>query len=106
MVDVSFTLHAQKEAMDVSIFGDKGGATIEPKLEIVTEKHDTMLNLTPQIDALTFDFVTGFQNEVNHFVECVQGNETTISPVEDGLEIMKILSAVYHSSETGTEVTF
>ncbi|TSB46030.1 Gfo/Idh/MocA family protein [Alkalicoccobacillus porphyridii] len=106
MVDVSFTLHAQKEAMDVSIFGDKGGATIEPKLEIITEKHDTMLNLTPQIDALTFDFVAGFQNEVNHFVDCVQGKETTISPVEDGVEIMKILSAVYHSSETGTEVTF
>ena len=106
MVDVSFTLHAQKEVMEVNLFGEKGGATIEPKLEIMTERHDTILNSTPQIDTLTFDFVKGFQNEINHFVECVQGKAKTISPVEDGVEIMKILTAIYESSETGSEVTF
>ncbi|PAV31209.1 oxidoreductase [Virgibacillus profundi] len=106
MVDVSFTLHAKEESIAVNVFGDKGGAEIEPKLEIITEKNNTILNSTPQIDALSFDFSKGFQNEINHFVSCVQGETETISPVQDGVEIMKILAGVYESSEKGEEIRF
>lgn len=106
MVDVSFTLHVKKETMAVSVFGDKGGAEIEPELEIITERNNTILNATPQIDELSFDFVKGFQKEINHFVTCVKGEAETISPVEDGVEIMKMLAGVYESSETGKEIHF
>ena len=106
MVDVSFTLHAKEESINVSIFGDKGGAEIEPQLQIITEKNNTILNSTPQIDSLSFDFNKGFQNEVDHFVSCAKGEKETISPVQDGLEIMKILAGVYESSEKGMEVRF
>ena len=106
MVDVSFTLHAKKESIAVNVFGDKGGAEIEPQLEIITEKNNTILNSTPQIDALSFDFNKGFQNEINHFVSCVKGETETISPVQDGVEIMKILAGVYESSEKGEEIRF
>lgn len=106
MVDVSFTLHAKEEKMEIHLFGERGGAQIEPALEIATEKHNTMLNLVPQMDSRTFDFAKGFQDEINHFVECVQGKQETISPVEDGVEIMKILTAIYDSSKTGAEIQF
>lgn len=106
MVDVSFTLHAKEESINVSIFGDKGGAEIEPQLQIITEKNNTILNSTPQIDSLSFDFNKGFQNEVDHFVSCAKGEKETISPVQDGVEIMKILAGVYESSEKGMEVRF
>ncbi|ASK62224.1 oxidoreductase [Virgibacillus phasianinus] len=106
VVDTSYALHAKEESINVNIFGDKGGAEIEPALQIFTEKNNTMLNATPQIDSLSFDFVKGFQDEINHFVSCVKGETETISPVEDGVEIMKILAGVYESSEKGAEVHF
>jgi predicted dehydrogenase len=106
MIDVSFTLHVKKEEMYVKIFGDKGGAEIEPELVIVTEKNNTILNAQPQIDSLSFDFNNAFQNEINHFVSCCQGEEQTISPVEDGVELMKMLCGIYESSETGKEISF
>jgi predicted dehydrogenase len=106
LVDVSFTLHTKKDELRVSIHGDKGGAELEPELAIITEKHDTILNMTPQVDNLSFDFATGFQNEINHFVDSVFGRKATLSPVEDGVEMMKILCGIYESSEKGCEVSF
>lgn len=106
MVDVSFTLHAKEDQFSVQLYGEKGGVELEPSLEIVTEKHHTILNATPQIDNPSFDFVQAFQNEIDHFVASAKGGKQTISPVEDGVEIMKILAAIYESSEKGMEIRF
>ncbi|MCQ6563103.1 Gfo/Idh/MocA family protein [Paenibacillus mendelii] len=105
-VEVSFTLHALKDEIGVKIYGDKGGAEIEPELQIITEKYDTILNVTPQVDQLGFDVVKGFSNEIAHFVSSCQGNTETLSPVEDGLEMMKILCGIYESAAKGMEVQF
>jgi predicted dehydrogenase len=107
MVDVSYTLHAtKKEELSVKLYGDKGGAEVEPQLSIVTEKHDTILNVSPQLDKLSFDFKQGFQNEIDHFISCVLGEKQTLSPVQDGVEMMKILCGIYESAQTGREVHF
>lgn len=106
MVDVSFTLHAKKDEISVKLYGEKGGVEVEPELFFVTEKHNTILNAIPQVDHLTFDFVEGFQNEIDHFILSCFGEKETISPVEDGVEMMKILNAVYESSEKGIEIVF
>ncbi|MDF2713466.1 MAG: gfo/Idh/MocA family oxidoreductase [Paenibacillus sp.] len=105
VVDVSFTLHAKQNEISVKLYGDKGGAEIEPEFAIVSEKYDTIFNLQPQVNKLTFDFAKGFQNEINHFIEACQGRKETLSPVEDGLEMMKILCGIYESAEKGTEIT-
>ncbi|KAB8134164.1 Gfo/Idh/MocA family oxidoreductase [Gracilibacillus oryzae] len=106
MVDVSFALHTKKNEISVSLYGDKGGADIEPSLEIFTEKNNIMLNSTPQIDHLSFNFQKGFQNEIDHFIRCNKGEEKTIAPVEDGVEMMKILTGVYQSSQEQKEIRF
>ncbi|WP_181346960.1 Gfo/Idh/MocA family protein [Thalassobacillus sp. CUG 92003] len=104
LVDVSFTLQALKDELSVQLFGDKGGAEIEPELALVTEKNNTILNVTPQIDNLTFDFYQAFQNEINHFVECCLEGTENIAPISDGVELMKMLNAVYESAKSGKEV--
>lgn len=103
-VDVSFTLHAKKDELYVKLFGDKGGAEIEPELIMVTEKNNTILNVTPQIDSLSFDFLSAFKNEINHFVECCLEGKETLAPVEDGVQVMKMLNAVYESANSGKEI--
>ncbi|WP_191565917.1 Gfo/Idh/MocA family protein [Metabacillus idriensis] len=106
MVDVSFTLHGKKDELSVKLYGDKGGFELEPELSIVTEHHDIILNATPQIDKLSFDFIQAFQNEIDHFIAACKGEKETLSPVEDGIEMMKILCAIYESSEKGMEIQF
>jgi predicted dehydrogenase len=106
MVDVSYTLHAKKEELSVKLYGDKGGAEVEPQLSIVTEKHDTILNVSPQIDKLSFDFKQGFQNEIDHFISSVLGEKETLSPVQDGVEMMKILCGIYESAQQGREIEY
>ncbi|AXI10550.1 oxidoreductase [Oceanobacillus zhaokaii] len=104
LVDVSYTLHAKQDELYVKLFGEKGGAEIEPELAIVAEKYNTILNVTPQIDNLSFDFEKAFQNEINHFVSsCLDGTEN-IAPVSDGVQVMKMLNAIYESAKTGKEV--
>ncbi|TVY08975.1 Gfo/Idh/MocA family protein [Paenibacillus cremeus] len=105
-VDVSFTLHAKQDELTVKLFGDKGGAEIEPSLMLVSEKYDTIVNLLPQIDRPSFNANAAFQNEIDHFISCCQSGSTPISPVEDGLEIMKMLCGVYESAEKGCEIRF
>ncbi|MET3697573.1 predicted dehydrogenase [Bacillus oleivorans] len=104
MVDVSFTLQAKKDELFVKLYGDKGGAEIEPELALVTEKYNTILNVTPQIDSLAFDFNKAFHNEIHHFVECCLEGKEPLAPVADGVEVMKMLQAVYESAEKGKEV--
>ncbi|MBB3111201.1 putative dehydrogenase [Paenibacillus phyllosphaerae] len=106
MVEVSFTLHAKNDELSVKLYGDKGGAELEPALQIVTEKNDTILNVTPQTDFSTFDFMDSFRRETAHFIRSAQGECETLSPVEDGVEIIKILTAIYESAATGREIVF
>lgn len=106
IVDVSFSLHAKEDELSIKLYGDQGGAELEPHLLIVGEKNDTILNISPQIDHTTFDFANGFQNEINHFIDCCLERTTTISPVEDGVEMMRILRGIYESSARGEEIHF
>ncbi|GGH76296.1 putative dehydrogenase [Pullulanibacillus pueri] len=106
VVDVSFTLHAKKDETSVKIFGDKGGAEVEPELCIITENHNTILNSTPQVDQHSFDMDQGFQNEIDHFVRCCLDGVDTLSPVQDGVEMTKILCGIYESAEQGKEIIF
>ncbi|GGA79563.1 Gfo/Idh/MocA family protein [Ornithinibacillus halotolerans] len=104
MVDVSFTLQAKKDEISVKLYGDKGGAEIEPELAIVSEKHDTILNVTPQIDTLGFDFNNAFTNEINHFVSCCLHGSENIAPVEDGVTVMRMLNGIYESAKLKKEI--
>jgi predicted dehydrogenase len=104
LVDVSFSLHAKQDEGSVKLFGDKGGFEVDPAVVIVTEKHDTILNIQPQTDSAGFHFESAFQNEVNHFIECVQQGKQPLSPVEDGVEMMRILCGIYESAAKGEEI--
>ncbi len=104
LVDVSFTIHAKANETAVRLYGDKGGFEIDPETVIVTEKDNIILNVHPQTDHAGFHFESAFQNEINHFIACIKEGKQPLSPVEDGVEVMKILAAVYESAACGAEV--
>lgn len=104
LIDVSFTLHAKSDEMSIKLYGDKGGAELEPEIMVIGEKFNTILNMTPQVDSKSFDFMGSFRNEINHFIDSTQGRKETLSPVEDGVEIMKMLCGIYESARQGREI--
>ena len=104
VLQTSYSLHAPADQLNVAVFGDKGGAELEPSLRMVTEQHDTVLNILPQMDVLSFDFAEGFSNEINHFVALCLGEDEAIAPVGHGVEMMRILMGIYESARQGREI--
>ncbi len=102
-LEASFSLNLKSDEGTVELFGTKAGAKLNPKLEIFTDINNYMVDIDFKTDtSLSFEGL--FQNEINHFVDCIINNTPCIAPAEDGIVIMKILDAIYKSAETGHEV--
>lgn len=102
-IEASFSLNIKKDEGKIELFGTKGGAKLDPELEIYSELNDYLSNISLDAEtALSFDGL--FENEINHFVSCLTEGKTCLSPAEDGIEIMRILDAIYESARTGHEV--
>lgn len=104
LLDASYSLHAPEDRLSVSIHGESGGADVEPELRLATERHGTMLNLVPQIDHRTFDLVEGFRGEISNFVQACLGREDVLAPVQDGVQVTRMVAGVYASAAAGHEV--
>lgn len=102
-IEASFSLNIKNDQGRIEFFGTKGGAKLEPELELYTEVNGYMadVNLAAKT-ALEFNGL--FENEINHFTDCILNGKECISPAQDGIEIMKILMAIYESAKTGHEV--
>lgn len=105
MLDSSYSLHATRDSIGVSVYGDRGGADLEPSLHIATEMHDSVVNITPQISSGSFELGKAFANEIANFVDAGLGRAETVAPASHGVEIVKILEAIYTSAQQGREVT-
>ena len=102
-VETSFSLNLKKEKGTIELFGTKGGAKLDPELELYTELNGYMSDVSLCAPtALSFDGL--FQQEIDHFVDCVLNGTPCKAPAQDGIDIMRILHAIYESAETGHEV--
>ncbi len=77
---------------------------IEPELEIFTEDNDYLIDLKPRFTEDEDLFEANFKAETAHFIDCIANGTKCLNPVEDGVELMKILDAIYLSAETGREI--
>ena len=104
-VETSFTLNLKEGITTLQMFGDKGGAVVEPNLEIYKDINHYMTNITPIVSYDYDVFGEMFGNQINHFYDCCT-DETVVckAPAEDGVVLMKILDAIYESALTGNEV--
>ncbi|MEG1441230.1 MAG: Gfo/Idh/MocA family oxidoreductase [Oscillospiraceae bacterium] len=103
-VEVSFSAHIKEDEISLDIFGSKSGMKFEPSLEIYTEKYDRLVDVTPVITEDADAFSANFENEIAHFVDCIENKKESINPPEDGVELMKILDAIYKSAELKKEI--
>lgn len=102
-VEASFSLNIKTDTGKIELFGDKAGASLNPELEIFSEFNGYMSNIQ-LVSGTALDFNGLFDNEINHFVDCIINGTDCMSPAEDGIELMRILDAIYESAATGHEV--
>lgn len=102
-IEAAFSLNIKKDEGKIEFYGTKAGAKLDPELEIYTQLNGYMTNV--QLDtptALSFDGL--FENEINHYVDCVLNGTECVSPAEDGVTLMRILDGIYESAKTHHEV--
>ena len=102
-VEAAFSLNIKSNTGTIELFGTKAGAKLSPELELYSDINNYQSNISLVApSALSFDDL--FANEINHYIDCLTGGAQCKSPAEDGIEMMKILDAVYESARTGHEV--
>ncbi len=102
-IEASFSLNTTSGKGDIELFGTKAGVKLDKTLVFATEVNDYLSNVEICENA-SFDFDASFKRETDHFVDCIMNGTKCQNPAEDGIEIMKILSAIYQSAETEHEV--
>lgn len=102
-LEASFSLNLKKDEGKIELFGTKGGAKLDPELEMYTEINDYLADVNLDYPtALNFENI--FDNEINHYVDCIINGTPCRAPAEDGVTLMAILDAIYESARTGHEV--
>lgn len=102
--ETSWVLHTKDNHNYLEVYGDKAGVQMEPVLEFYSEKDNYFIESKPVIDKSLNSFNNIFDKEVAHYVDCVVNGTECRNSAEDGLEIMKILDAIYESAKLGHEV--
>lgn len=102
--ETSWAQNIKQDSLYVDFYGSKAGAQMEPVLEIFEDRNGYLANTNPILSPESYDFEHNFNEEIRHFVDCIENGTPCINPGEDGVEIMKILDAIYQSGELGHEV--
>lgn len=92
-----------KDIAHRQLFGTKGGMDLSDGVKIYGEYN----NFLADINVSTENYKEGgdmFAQEMGHFVDCIANGTECRAKAEDGVEIMKILDAIYLSAKTGHEV--
>ena len=99
MLEVSWILHSPTEGFFCSVMGSEGGASVEPDFRIVKDLHGSPVDLTPKPPDQN-----GHLGEIVHFIDCIKKGVEPISTAEDGLNVQKMLDAIYRSGAEGKAI--
>ena len=101
-IDASFSLNISKPDNNVQLFGTKGGIKLADKVELYTDVAGYLADVS--FSGEKDFFANAFVEELRNFTDAILGKAKCRNPAEDGVEIMKILDAIYKSAECGHEV--
>jgi len=100
----SFLANMEKiEDFSTTLFGTEGGIKW-PDGKLAKEKYGVLQDIDLKFDCLVD--VKPHHEEIRIFFECVKENKEVPVKLEESLNVIKILEAIYISSETGKEVIF
>ena len=99
MAEIAWAINGPEFA-GTQLFGSKAGCTFEP-LTIYGENEEGYLSDTkPEVVGNNY-----FEEEIRHFITCLNEGKTPISPIDDAVTVQRMLDAIYRSAEAHAEVT-
>ncbi len=99
MAEISWAINGP-DVNTSQLFGTKAGCTFEP-LHVYGENEDGYLSDTVY-EVTNYNM---FEEELRHFIECLNEGKTPISPMDDAVTVQRMLDAIYRSAEVHREVT-
>lgn len=102
-IEAAFSLNIKADCGTIELFGTKAGVKLSPEIEFYNSQYEYLSNVSLDVPS-ALDFNGIFSNEIDHFLTCIQEGGPCKAPAEDGVELMRILEAVYESARTGHEV--
>lgn len=104
-LEISWDFPAANDYFYLEIAGEKGTATLNP-LKLQKTLHGQIVNITPEIkDTKILIFKRAYQSEINHFIDFLTGRANELeSPIDDAIQVFKIVEAIYQSINTKKEV--
>lgn len=100
-IEFSWASNVEEEMNFVELRGTKAGLSYKQgEAKIFTEVEGTLVDLLPKLPKDG----NGHKEHLHHFIDCIQGRANPLNSPEDGVDMIKILSAIYESARTGSEV--
>lgn len=100
-IEFSWASNIEQETRFVELRGTKAGfSLIDDDLKLFTEIEGTLCNIQPQIVKNGH----GHGSNIHHFVDVVLGRNEPIFTPEQGVDMIRILSAIYESAKQGKEI--
>jgi predicted dehydrogenase len=117
-LETSWGGYIAREHIFTELLGTRGGAKYErwgreaptgqpiPPFQLFTTIADEQINAIPTHILLSPEemLLASFENEMRHFAECVRDDVQPIATVDQGLEILRILDAIYRSGAEEREI--
>ena len=103
-LETSWSLLLDKDQFNVTVYGSKGSASINP-FRVFKQLEDKLIELSPprEENPVTL-FQKSYYNELKSFISAVRGLSPIMSSGEEGLIRMKVIEAMYKSSSQKVEV--
>lgn len=106
MLKTSWALNAPEEDNRCYISGTEGGLVVIPETTVLTNMGGYQVEIQPKIPVQTHQTFEGHYGLTSHFVRVIRGEEEMIVTENQVLNVLRILDAIYESSETGKEIRF
>ena len=104
-IEASWSLVRSEDVFYCNVFGTKGSAFINPFKLVTRTGATTHTTTVPQQQRSQVDvYKRTYEAELKHFVNAVRGIVPMISTVDEAVERMKIVEALYASAELKREI--
>ncbi|SDD47918.1 Predicted dehydrogenase [Paenibacillus sp. UNCCL117] len=101
-IEFSWASNVEEGLKFVELRGTQAGCSLKNgDLKLMTEIGHVLCDIVPRFPA---GGLAPHAEHIHHFIECVLGREKPVNDPEGGVDMIRILSAIYESAARGAEV--
>lgn len=103
-VETSWSIIRAEDLYYCNVFGKKGSAYINPYRLVRRTGNSIQSSTSPQRKSQLEIYMKSYESELKHFINAVKGVVPMVSTIDDAIERMRIVEAIYASAEQQKEI--